>query len=151
MTAPSDSPGNDQQPTVAMKKFVVSLAKQKGIKPPRGYTKSAAICRGFLDQHASGKGRAVSVPREEARAEAKPIKRRRKTVNKPKADTTASAKNAQCVEMAAPTTSPPAQRHAMSETPLKIPYGNKEDARKLGARYRTGGWYAPLPVPGTCQ
>ena len=31
----------------------------------------------------------------------------------------------------------------MSDTPLKIPYGNKEIAMKLGARYGAGGWYAP--------
>ncbi len=31
-------------------------------------------------------------------------------------------------------------------TPLRIPYGNKEVALKLGARYRTGGWYAPPGV-----
>jgi DNA topoisomerase-3 len=28
-------------------------------------------------------------------------------------------------------------------TPLRIPYGNKEVALKLGARYRNGGWFAP--------
>ena len=28
-------------------------------------------------------------------------------------------------------------------TPLKIPFGNKEVALRLGARYRTGGWFAP--------
>jgi DNA topoisomerase-3 len=31
-------------------------------------------------------------------------------------------------------------------TPLTIPFGNKEVALRLGARYRTGGWFAP---PGT--
>jgi len=31
-------------------------------------------------------------------------------------------------------------------TPLRIPFGNKQAARQLGARYRPGGWYAP---PGT--
>jgi DNA topoisomerase III len=31
-------------------------------------------------------------------------------------------------------------------TRLKIPFGNKELAMSLGARYRTGGWFAP---PGT--
>jgi len=30
--------------------------------------------------------------------------------------------------------------------PLRIPYGNKEVALKLGARYRSGGWYAPPGV-----
>jgi DNA topoisomerase-3 len=37
-------------------------------------------------------------------------------------------------------TDPPA------ETPLRIPYGNKDLAMKLGARYRQGGWYAPPGV-----
>jgi DNA topoisomerase-3 len=31
-------------------------------------------------------------------------------------------------------------------TPLRIPYGNKETAQKLGARYAAGGWYAPPGV-----
>ncbi len=31
-------------------------------------------------------------------------------------------------------------------TPLRIPFGNKEVALQLGARYRTGGWYAPPDV-----
>lgn len=31
-------------------------------------------------------------------------------------------------------------------TRLNIPFGNKELAMRLGARYRTGGWFAP---PGT--
>jgi DNA topoisomerase-3 len=31
-------------------------------------------------------------------------------------------------------------------TPLNIPYGNKDVAMRLGARYRPGGWYAPPGV-----
>ena len=31
-------------------------------------------------------------------------------------------------------------------TPLRIPYGNKEVALKLGARYGAGGWFAPPGV-----
>jgi hypothetical protein len=31
-------------------------------------------------------------------------------------------------------------------TPLRIPYGNKEVAQKLGARYGADGWYAPPGV-----
>ncbi len=34
-----------------------------------------------------------------------------------------------------------------ADTPLRIPYGNKEAALSLGARYRAGGWYAPANVP----
>jgi DNA topoisomerase-3 len=31
-------------------------------------------------------------------------------------------------------------------TPLRIPYGNKDVAMKLGARYGSAGWYAPPGV-----
>ena len=36
-----------------------------------------------------------------------------------------------------------AQSDPAAETPLNIPFGNKDVALKLGARYRPGGWYAP--------
>jgi DNA topoisomerase-3 len=39
-----------------------------------------------------------------------------------------------------------ARQNLETETPLRIPYGNKEAALKLGARYRSGGWYAPSGV-----
>lgn len=35
---------------------------------------------------------------------------------------------------------------ASANTPLRIPYGNKEVAQKLGARYGADGWYAPSGV-----
>ena len=44
--------GKDRPPTAAMKRFAASIAKRKGIKPPAGYTKSASVCRQFLDRHA---------------------------------------------------------------------------------------------------
>jgi DNA topoisomerase-3 len=34
----------------------------------------------------------------------------------------------------------------MAGTPLRIPYGNKDVAMKLGARYGSAGWYAPPGV-----
>ena len=40
----------------------------------------------------------------------------------------------------------PAQPNSVTGTPLRISYGNKEVALKLGARYRSGGWYAPHGV-----
>jgi DNA topoisomerase-3 len=42
-------------PTPAMKRFANSIARQKRIKPPAGYSKSGSICRAFLDQHAPQK------------------------------------------------------------------------------------------------
>lgn len=47
--------GSDLPPTSAMKRFANSLAKQKGVKLPPGYTKSGSVCRAFLDQHAPKK------------------------------------------------------------------------------------------------
>jgi DNA topoisomerase-3 len=35
---------------------------------------------------------------------------------------------------------------AKGDTPLRIPFGNKEAALQLSARYRAGGWYAPAGV-----
>jgi DNA topoisomerase-3 len=40
----------------------------------------------------------------------------------------------------------PASENSVTATPLRIPYGNKEVALKLGARYGSGGWYAPPGV-----
>jgi DNA topoisomerase-3 len=42
-------------PTPAMKRFADSIARQKGIKPRRGYAASGSICRAFLDQYAPKK------------------------------------------------------------------------------------------------
>ena len=51
-----------------------------------------------------------------------------------------------------PRTSRPASASASTSasagqaTPLRIPYGNKDVAMQLGARYRDGQWYAPAGV-----
>ena len=39
-------------PTAAMRKLAAAIARHKSIKAPAGYTKSAAVCRAFLDRHA---------------------------------------------------------------------------------------------------
>ena len=44
------------------------------------------------------------------------------------------------------TPSTPARGNSETDTPLRIPYGNKDAALRLGARYRAGGWYAPAGV-----
>jgi len=40
----------------------------------------------------------------------------------------------------------PGQPNFATGTALRIPYGNKEVAMKLGARYGSTGWYAPPGV-----
>jgi DNA topoisomerase-3 len=49
-------------------------------------------------------------------------------------------------KVAAAAASTTAQTESATDTPLRIPYGNKDIALRLGARYRPGGWYAPQGV-----
>ncbi|MFT5616723.1 MAG: DNA topoisomerase-3 [Granulosicoccus sp.] len=193
----SDNAGGGRPPTPAMKRFADGLARQKGIKPPAGYTKSGSICRAFLEQHAPKKAASVdgktngdpgakpvssaqlsfaeTIAREqgvaipdEAKASSaamskwidtnqsvKTGKGRRKTGERsskpPAAKTAKSTKQARkpkATTALANVTPPLASEHRNSaaNTPLQIPYGNKEVAQKLGARYATGGWYAPPGV-----
>jgi DNA topoisomerase-3 len=172
-------------PTPAMKRFAASIAQQKGIKPPPGYTTSIAVCRAFLNEHApkkkNGEAAEKSTPKlateaqmsfaakiaqeknieipDEAEASVAAMakwidankgtkrgKGGRKTARK-KPGSMAPRKNTpKQSDNAATAPSGPAPQSAGAETPLDIPYGNKEIAMKLGARYRSGGWYAPPGV-----
>jgi DNA topoisomerase-3 len=165
--------GPDRPPTSAMKGFVDSHARQKGLKPPRGYTTSGAACRAFLDQHAPkkdgaqepadvGGGRppparrtvanrhppgqrvanapAAAVVSEPGGGCGKPgrkavVRERKAGAGKPRATRPGKA---------APELRPPDAPNG--ETSLRIPFGNKDAALQLGARYRAGGWYAPAGV-----
>ena len=187
--------GKDRPPTAAMKRFAVSIARRKGIDPPKGYTKSAAVCRAFLELHAPdrttrsaerngaagsrppsaaqvsyaeaiARERDIDVP-DEARAcsaamskwidanrTAKPATGRKAPAHKSR-DQAAKGKTARARAQrrrkpgdaaggAAPSAGDSAE--APTGTPLRIPYGNKEAAFELGARYASGGWYAPPGV-----
>jgi DNA topoisomerase III len=81
----------------------------------------------------------------------KHVKGRRKTADKPTRSTAPESsaprkksRKKKTDAVAAPPT--PARQDSGTDTSLRIPYGNKEDALKLGARYRSGGWYAPPGV-----
>jgi DNA topoisomerase-3 len=193
----SDGAGGGRPPTPAMKRFADSIACQKGIKPPAGYTKSGSVCRAFLEKHAPKKAEGVdgktmggagvrpvspaqlkfaeSISREKGVAipdeaktsssamsvwidknqSAKPGNDRRKSGEKnTKPTATKSTKStkragrpkttAALVDATSPSASE--QRDVAAITPLRIPYGNKDIAQKLGARYTAGGWYAPPGV-----
>ena len=144
--------GGDRPPTAKMRKFAASIAKSKGIKPPAGYTKSAALCRAFLDQHAprwnpgreatntgSATGGAASQGRKPRKAGGA-----RQGTERPKSKGSRSASGPERArgEPGAGT----AQASAGSPTPLRIPYGNKQVAFSMGARYGAEGWYAPPGV-----
>jgi DNA topoisomerase III len=63
------------------------------------------------------------------------------------ARSTAPAKISQKRKAAAAAGAPmPTQRNTAPGTPLRVPYGNKDLALKLGARYGATGWYAPPGV-----
>jgi len=193
----ADGADGGRPPTAAMKRFADSIARQKRIKPPAGYTKSGSVCRTFLEQHAPKKtvsvdGNAVGGPEarspspaqlsfaesisrekgvaipDEARANSaamsswidknqgsNPGKGRRKTIAKNfKPAATKSTKptkrprkpEASLVMVDSTYPSMAEQRDTSANTPLSIPYGNKEAAQQLGARYTAGAWYAPPGV-----
>jgi DNA topoisomerase-3 len=91
----------------------------------------------------------------ESNRRAKRRKRGHKTAHKlagsvapQSAATTKGSRKRKADVAAAPHSAPSAslQPNSVADTPLRIPYGNKEVALKLGARYRSGGWYAPPGV-----
>lgn len=138
--AASLSGGGDRPPTPAMKQYAITLARQKRVKLPAGYAVTGSICRGFLEQHAPKKADAMPGVTKSAKPP---------TVNTPPAQSAAPKKRTRKSKAGVATAAaapPPAIQKAEANTPLRIPFGNKEAAQKLGARYGAGGWYAPPGV-----
>jgi DNA topoisomerase-3 len=165
--------GADRAPSPAMKSFVDSLARQRGLKPPRGYTTSSVACRAFLDQHAPKKegaqGRADVVAAQPPAAQravasghppdqrgsdapaAEVVPQRRDTRGKPGREAVVRERKASTGKQRATRADKAVAKLGPAgapsgDTPLRIPFGNKEAALQLGARYRAGGWYAPAGV-----
>jgi DNA topoisomerase-3 len=156
--------GGDRPPTPAMKRFAATISRQKGVSLPAGYATSGSICRAFLQQHAPKKSGDVTLEQQapsssvsagiESNQRARPIKPGAKPGSKsPKLTVESSTtpakrtrKPKQAASPAAEARSSPLQKTAAANTPLRIPYGNKDVAQKLGARYAAGGWYAPPGV-----
>jgi DNA topoisomerase III len=167
--------GGGYPPTPAMKRYADSLARQKRLRPPVGYDTSISICREFLNEHAAKKadgeaaaqartGMASTTRKSEEIADITKVgsspksgpfnakravpraKRSRKLAAETASPTNPPKKRRTSKREAAPSPSEFAQSDSMSDTPLKIPYGNKEIAMKLGARYGAGGWYAPPEI-----
>ena len=156
--------GSNRPPTPAMKRFAVAISRQKRVSLPAGYAMSGSICRAFLQQHAPKKSGDVTVgehdpspsmptgvkPSQRARPTKSRAKRASKSVKLTAESSTTPAKRTRKPKAAAaPATesqSTPILKPATGNTPLRIPYGNKDVAQKLGARYAAGGWYAPPGV-----
>ena len=60
--------------------------------------------------------------------------------------TATTKRSRKCKAYAAAASPASTQPNSVTGTPLRIPYGNKEVALKLGARYGSAGWYAPSGI-----
>jgi DNA topoisomerase-3 len=135
--AEGETPGKlgSKPPSPAQMLYAKKIAQGKGLVIPDEAKASSAAMSAWIDSNRGTKRRkrgrkTAYMPRGSAAPQsAWPTKRSRK--RKAGAD-------------AAPPT--PAHSNSVTGTPLKIPYGNKEVALKLGASYRSGRWYAPPGV-----
>ncbi len=123
---PAPKPASPAQLLYAMK-----IAQGKGLIIPDEAKASSATMSAWIDSNQGTKRRnsgrkSASKPSRSTSPRAAPPKRSRKR----KAGTDAAAQA-------------PAPANPVTGTPLRIPYGNKDVALKLGARYGSAGWYAP--------
>jgi DNA topoisomerase III len=116
--------------------YAQKIAQGKAVVIPEQAKASSAAMSAWIDSNRSARRRkrGGKTAYRLAGAVAAQSTATTKRSRKPKADAATTPH---------PAPSAPAQPNSISGTPLRIPYGNKELALKLGARYRTGGWYAP--------
>jgi DNA topoisomerase-3 len=106
--------------------YAKKIAQGKGVVIPEEAKANAAAMSAWIDLNRVTKRR----------------KRGRKNVYKLAVAPQSMAKTKRKADAAAaphPAPSAPAQPNSVAGTPLRIPYGNKAVALKLGARYRSGG------------
>jgi len=115
--------------------YAKRIAQGKGLIIPDEAKASSAAMSTWIDSNRSMKRR----------------KRGREITHKPAGSTapqsagpTKRSRKRKACANATPST--PAQPDPAAGTPLRIPYGNKDLAMKLGARYGSAGWYAPPGV-----
>ena len=133
--AEGETPGKpDFKPvSPAQMLYAKKIAQGKGVVIPEEAKANSAAMSAWIDSNRSAKRRKRKNPYKPTGSVAPRSTAPTKMSRKRKADTAA-----------APLA--PAQPNSVTDTPLRIPYGNKEVALKLGARYRSGGWYAPPGV-----
>jgi DNA topoisomerase-3 len=135
--AASETPATNEPKaaTPAQMLYAKKIAQDKGVVIPDEPQANSAAMSVWIDSNRDAKRRKLS----------------RRTTYKPArsvaAQSTAPKKPSRKRKSAiAAATSMPAEPNPVAGTLLRIPYGNKDIALKLGARYRSGGWHAP---PGT--
>ena len=115
--------------------YAKKIAHGKGLIIPEEAKANSAVMSAWIDSNRSAKRR----------------KRGRKIAFRPAGSigpqltaTTKRSRKRKAYAAAAPPAS--TQPNSVTGTPLRIPYGNKEVALKLGARYGSAGWYAPSGI-----
>jgi DNA topoisomerase III len=137
-TCARETPGKaDSKPaSPAQMLYAKKIAQGKSVVIPEDAKANSAAMSAWIDSNRSAKRR----------------KRGRKTAYKPAgsvaprsiAATTERSRKRKPDASAAPPA--PAQPNSVTGTPLRLPYGNKAVALKLGACYGSGRWYAPPGV-----
>jgi DNA topoisomerase-3 len=145
--------GGARPPASTMKPCAGKRTRQKNIKSSNGRSKSGGVSRTFIEQAAGneldampGKAvarSAVASAGAGSNLDAAGGKRGRTSKKAPTRRPRRATANAAPSSVAHPPASGP---QSATETPLRIPFGNKAIALDLGARYRSGGWYAPPGV-----
>jgi DNA topoisomerase-3 len=130
--AEGETPGKpDSKPvSPAQMLYAKKIGQGKGVVIPEEAKVNSAAMSAWIDANRSGKRR----------------KRGRKTAYKLAGSvapqSTAATKKRSRKPKPHASAAPPAPLF-VTGTPLRIPYGNKDAALKLGAHYRSGRWYAP--------
>ncbi len=115
--------------------YAEKIAQGKGVGIPNEAKANSAAMSAWIDSNRDTKRRTPS-----CKTAYKPT---RSIASQSTAPKKISRKRKATAATAVSTT---AQTNSVTGTPLRIPYGNKDVALKLGARYRSGGWYAPPGV-----
>jgi DNA topoisomerase-3 len=111
--------------------YAAKIATGTGIVSPDQAKANAAAISTRIDSNRPGKRRSAG-----RKSASKPAKSSAPRSTAPKRTSRKRKADAADISTAAAT-------NPGTGTPLRIPYGNKDIALKLGARYRPGGWYAP--------
>jgi DNA topoisomerase III len=129
-----ETAGNPKPVSSAQLLYAKKLAQGKGLIIPDDVRTSSAAMSAWIDANRDKRRRKLKF----------------KTSNKPVGSvahqSTASPKRSRKQKVATDAASTAPAPANSNRKPLRIPYGNKEIALKLGARYGSGGWYAPPGV-----
>ena len=119
-------------PSPAQVSFAEAIAREKDVAIPD----EARVCTAEMSA------------RIDANQQPKPAKGRKASAAGKRASTATKTPRTGKSASAAERVAQPgdARTGPQTGTPLRIPYGNKEVALQLGARYAAGGWYAPPGV-----